>query len=201
MTEKLKLFERWSTEGISVNDPGLRNYISLKPVIVARNFGRHAKQQFYKSQVNIVERLMTHLFVPGHRGKKHFISSGFNVGKTSKVFKIIRDTFSMIEERTKKNPLEVLVRAIENAALREEITSFQVGGIIVRKAVITAPQRRVDLALRLIVQGAYHKAFNNKKTMAEALADEILATYNYDPQNSHAIKEKERIEREAYGAR
>lgn len=123
MTEKLKLFDRWSTEGVSVNDPGLRNYISLKPVIVARNFGRHAKQQFYKSQVNIVERLITHIFISGHRGKKHFISSGSNVGKTSKALKIVQETFKTIEEKTKKNPLEVLVRALENAALREEITS------------------------------------------------------------------------------
>lgn len=85
--------------------------------------------------------------------------------------------------------------------MREEITSFQVGGIIVRKAVITSPQRRIDLALRLITQGSYQRAFNNPKRMADALADEIFAAYNYDSQNSHAIKEKERIEREAGGAR
>ena len=199
--ESIKLFNKWEIEGIAVNDPGLKNYINLKPVIVPRTFGRTAKKQFHKSQMNIVERLANHLYVSGHRGKKHLITSGRNVGKTFKIWKIIEDSFKILEEKTKKNPVEVFVKALENAALREEITSFQVGGIIVRKAVITAPQRRIDLALRLIVQGSFQKATNNIKRMADTLADELYAAYNYDPQNSHAIREKERIEREAAGAR
>jgi small subunit ribosomal protein S7 len=199
--ESIKLFNKWEIEGIAVNDPGLKNYINLKPVIVPRTFGRTAKKQFHKSQMNIVERLANHLYVSGHRGKKHLITSGRNVGKTFKIWTIIEESFKILEERTKKNPVEVFVKALENAALREEITSFQVGGIIVRKAVITAPQRRIDLALRLIVQGSFQKATNNIKRMADTLADELYAAYNYDPQNSHAIREKERIEREAAGAR
>jgi small subunit ribosomal protein S7 len=199
--EKIKLFNKWEIEGIAVNDPGLKNYINLKPIIIPRTFGRTAKKQFHKSQMSIIERLANHLYVSGHRGKKHLITSGRNVGKTFKIWKVIEDTFKILEEKTKKSPVEIFVKALENAALREEITSFQVGGIIVRKAVITAPQRRVDLALRLIVQGSFQKATNNPKRMADTLADELYAAYNYDPQNSHAIREKERIEREAAGAR
>ena len=37
--------------------------------------------------------------------------------------------------------------------------------------------------------------------MAEALADELIAAYNNDPSKSEAIREKERVEREAEGAR
>ena len=199
--EKIKLFNKWEIEGIAVNDPGLKNYVNLKPIMVPKTFGRSAKKQFHRSQISIIERLANHLYVSGHRGKKHIITSGKNVGKTLKIWNVIEDSFKIIEERTKKNPVEVFVKALENAALREEITSFQVGGIIVRKAVITAPQRRVDLALRLIVQGSFQKSFNNIKKMSDTLADEIYAAYNYDPQNSHAIREKERIEREAAGAR
>ncbi|MEM5872495.1 MAG: 30S ribosomal protein S7 [Candidatus Aenigmatarchaeota archaeon] len=197
----IKIFNKWDIEGIEVKDPGLKNYINLKPFIVPKTFGRTAKKQFHKSQMNIIERLANHIFVSGHRGKKHLITSGRNVGKTFKVWKIVEDSFKILEEKTKKNPIEVFVRALENAALREEITSFQVGGIIVRKAVVTSPQRRVDIALRLMVQGAFQKAFNSPKRMAETLADEIYAAYNNDAQNSYAIKEKERIEREAAGAR
>ena len=199
--EKIKLFNKWEIEGIVVTDPGLKNYINLKPIIIPRTFGRTAKKQFHKSQMSIVERLANHLYVSGHRGKKHLITSGRNVGKTFKIWKVIEESLKILEEKTKKNPVEVFVKALENAALREEITSFQVGGIIVRKAVITAPQRRIDLALRLIVQGSFQKATNNPKRMADTLSDEIYAAYNYDPQNSHAIREKERIEREAAGAR
>ena len=74
---EIKLFNKWSVEGIEVLDPGLKRYINLKPVIVPRlSHGRHAKKQFYKSEVNIVERLMNHLFVPGHSGKNHKLTSG-----------------------------------------------------------------------------------------------------------------------------
>lgn len=197
---EIKLLGRWDTS-FEVQDPGLRKYITIKPVVVPKSFGRHTQRQFHKSYANIVERLATHLYVPGHRGKKHLISSGRNVGKTFKVWKIIEDAFEIIEKQTKKNPVEVYVRAIENAALREEITSFQVGGIIVRKAVITAPQRRIDLALRLICQGTYQKSFGKDNTTAQALADELIAAYEYNSQKSHAIKQKERIEREAMGSR
>lgn len=197
----LKIFNKWEIENINVNDSGLKNYINLKPVSIPKTFGRFAGKPFHKSQMNIIERLANHLFVAGHRGKKHFITSGKNVGKTFKVMKIIKDSFEILENRTKKNPVEILVRAVENAALREEITSFQVGGIIVRKAVITSPQRRVDIALRLISQGSYQRSFNKPKKMAESLADEIFAAYNNDPQNSFALKEKDRKEREATGAR
>jgi small subunit ribosomal protein S7 len=197
----VKLFNRWSVEGIVVKDPGLRAYISLRPLIVPRTKGRHAARMFYKSRLNIVERLMNHLFVPGHRGKKHLLSSGRCAGKSITAWKIMLKTLELLAQRTKKNPIEVLVQAIENAALREEITSFQLGGIIVRRAVITAPQRRVDMALRLITQGAYKKAVGKRKAMADTLADEILAAYKYDAAASHAIREKERLEREAAGAR
>ncbi len=197
----LKIFNKWETENITVTDPGLKNYINLRPVVIPRTFGRNSVKQFHKSQMSIVERLATHIYVSGHRGKKHTITSGKNVGKTFKGWKIIEDAFAIVEERTKKNPVEVFVKALENAAIREEITSFQVGGIIVRKAVITSPQRRIDLALRLIVQGSYQKSFNNTKRMADTLAEEIFAAYNNDPQNSFSIKEKERKEREAGGAR
>ncbi|MEM5790542.1 MAG: 30S ribosomal protein S7 [Candidatus Aenigmatarchaeota archaeon] len=198
---EMKIFGKWDTKGIEVKDPGLVRYINLEPRILPRSEGRYAKQQFYKSKMNIVERLMNKLMVPGHRGRKHVISSGRCVGKTSIQYKIVRKAFEKIEEITKKNPIEVLVRAIENAALREEITSYQLGGIIVRRAVVTSPQRRVDIAIKNIVQAAYRKAFGKKENIVDALVDEIIAAYNNDASKSEAIREKERIEREAEGAR
>lgn len=198
---EMKIFNRWSNEGIKIEDKGLKNYINLKSVIVPRSGGREAKQQFYKSNLHIIERLMNHLFVPGHRGRKHLISSGHVAGKSSTVWNMMKRTLEIIEKRTKKNPIEVVAKAVENAALREEITSYQVGGIIVRKAVITSPQRRIDLALRLITQGSYQKSHGKGKKMEEALANELIACYDYDSSKSTAIREKERIEREAAGAR
>ena len=197
---EMKIFGKWSTN-VEVNDLGLKKYINLQPVIVPRSSGRYAKHQFHKSKMNIVERLMNKLQIPGHRSKKHIITSGKCVGKTEIHYKIVKKAFERIEERTKKNPIEVLVKAIENSALREEITQYQVGGMMVRKAVVTSPQRRVDLALSNIVQTAYRKSFGKKDTMVDSLVNEILGAYSNDASKSEAVKERERIERESEGAR
>lgn len=197
---EFKIFNRWAVDEITVNDLGLRSYISLTPALIPKSSGR-ARQQFYKSKINIVERLITKLMVPGHKGRKHFLTSGKVVGRYITTYNLVKEAFEKIYEKTKKNPVEVLVRAIENAALREEIAGYQVGGIIVRRAVITSPQRRVDTALKMIAQATYRKAFGKKLNMVDALADEIIVTYNNDASKSEAIKDKERIEKEAEGAR
>jgi len=197
---EVKLFNKWGTKGIEVKDLGLQRYISLKAVIVPKSHGR-MRRQFHKSEMSIVERLANHFLVPGHRGKKHLLGSGNCGGKSATAFILIKNILQTIEDKTKKNPVEVLVRAVENSALREEITSYQVGGIMVRKAVVAAPQRRVDLALRTMVQGAYQKAHSNPKGFAAVLADELIAAGSGDSQNSYGVREKERVEREAGGAR
>jgi len=199
MTE-LKLFNRWGFD-VEVKDPGLKPYINLKPIVIPKTGGRYSQQKFYKSKMNIVERFINKLMVPGHRGKKHVLSSSRNVGKTQTIFNLIKEVFEKLEKKTNKNPIEILVRAIENAALREEITSYQMGGIIVRKAVVTSPQRRVDAALTVITQSAFRKSFGKKISMVDALVNEIFHAYQNDASKSEAIKEKERIEREAGGAR
>ncbi|MEM5801980.1 MAG: 30S ribosomal protein S7 [Candidatus Aenigmatarchaeota archaeon] len=200
MTE-IKIFGKWPTNGIEVSDIGLKKYINLEPRILPKSGGKFSKQQFYKSKMNIVERLITKLMVPGHRGDKHVISSGKITGKHTTNYKVVKKAFEKIEEITKKNPIEVLVKAIENAALREEIASYQVGGIIVRRAVVTSPQRRVDLALRNIVQAAYRKAFGKKTTIVDALVEEIIGAFENNQSKSEALREKFRIEKEAEGAR
>lgn len=198
---ELKLFDKWSMAGVQVRDKGLERYINLNPVIVPKTGGRNASQQFHKSKMPIVERLINKIMVPGHRSKKHVISSGRVVGKYFTAYNIVKRAFEKIETVTKKNPVEVLVTAIENSATREEIAAYQVGGIIVRRAVITAPQRRVDLALKIFAQTSYRRSFGKKETMENALAEELIAAYNNDSSKSDAIKERERIEKESEGAR
>ena len=198
---EIKIFGKWDVEQIQLKDEGLKKYINLSPVFMPRSGGRHAKKQFHKSKMNIVERLMNKLQVPGHRSKKHIITSGRATGKTQIHYKIVKTVLERIEKETKKNPIEVLVVALQNSALREEVTQYQVGGIMVRRAVITSPQRRVDLALSNIVQAAYRKSFSHKETMVDTLTSEILGAYANDSNKSEAIKEKDRLEREAEGAR
>ena len=68
------------------------------------------------------------------------------------------------EKQTKENPIKIFAKALENAAQREEIITIEYGGARYPKAVECAPQRRVDLALRYMTQGAYQKSFNSKKS-------------------------------------
>ena len=200
MTEFL-LFNRWSTKGIEITDPGLRDYICLKPILIPKSSGKYSKHRFYKSyHVNIVERLLNKLMVSGHRGKKHKLTSGHFSGDTTRLYKTIVGTFEIIEQKIKQNPIAVLVRAIENAAPRDEITSIEYGGAKYPTAVECAPQRRVDLALKHLCQGAYSKSFKSKKSLAEALAEEIINAYECK-QESFAISKKLELERQASASR
>ncbi|RLE38525.1 30S ribosomal protein S7 [Candidatus Woesearchaeota archaeon] len=196
---EINVFNRWSTSGIKVTDPGLVRYITLKPRIVPKSQGRNIGVRFHKSKNSIVERLINKLMVAGHKGKKHLKTSGHNTGK-NKALQLVEKAFEIIESKTNKNPIEVLVKAIGNAAPREEIITIEYGGARYPKAVECAPQRRIDIALRQMVQGAYHKAFNSKKKAAQTLAEEIINAYNLSG-NSIAIVKKLELERQADSSR
>jgi len=199
MTE-IKLFNRWSTDGIKVDDPGIEPYISLQPIFVPKTGARYAGNKFHKSRINIVERLINKLMTPGHKAKKHKITSGHCTGKANTAFNLVEQTFATIEKRTGKNPIAVFVKALENAAPREEIISIEYGGARYPKAVECAPQRRVDQALKQMVQGAYGKSFNSKKSISDTLADEILAAFQCS-QSSNAVSKKLELERQADSSR
>ncbi|MBI2583681.1 MAG: 30S ribosomal protein S7 [Candidatus Aenigmarchaeota archaeon] len=193
----VKLFGRWEPSA-EVKDPGLKSYVNTDPTLIPRNAGR-LRNPFHKSKAHIAERLALHIIVPGHSGKKHKITSGPMGGSFYNALKTVEKAFEIIEKKEGKNPVEILVRAIESAAPREEIITYQMGSIVAREAVVTAPQRRVDKTLRLLCQGTYRRSFRSRMKAAQALAEEIMASYH--GKESFAIKERERIEREAAGAR
>ena len=94
----------------------------------------------------------------------------------------------------------MLVKALENAAPKEETTRLRFGGILVPKAVDTAPQRRLDIALRNICLGAVSASHKNKKRIEACLADEIIKASKNDVA-SFAVAKKNDIERVAKSAR
>jgi len=196
-----KLFGKWSYDNIEVRDPGLKRYIYLKPVYVPHTEGRHEHKRFGKAKVSLVERLINKLMAPGIvRRTKGLRRSGWAAGKKIRATKVVEIAFDIIHLKTKRNPIEVLVRAIENAAPREEDTRVVYGGIIYRPPADTAPLRRLDLALRFIVEGAWRKSFSNPISFEEALAEEIVAA-SYNAPSSYAVKKKEEKERIARSAR
>jgi len=187
--DSLKLFGKWSYRDVVVLDPSLKKYISLKPVIVPHTAGRHAHRRFGKAEVPIVERIINRLM----RKMK-------NTGKKHLTYNIVKMAFELIHARTGENPLQVLVRAIENAAPREETTRIMYGGIIYHVAVDVAPMRRADLAIRHLTEGAFLCSFKTVKPIEECLADEIIAAAANDSK-SYAIQRKEEIERIALSSR
>ena len=138
--------------------------------------------------------------IPGHKSGKHYRSSAHITGKAQNASEIVRKALTLVEKSTKQNPLVVFVKALENAAQREEIITIEYGGARYPKAVECAPQRRIDIALRHMTQGAYHKCFKTKKPIENALAEEIIAAFQLS-QNSQAIAKKLEVERQADSSR
>jgi small subunit ribosomal protein S7 len=184
-----KLFAKWSFKGVETKDLGLIRYISLKPVVVPHSMGRHEHKRFRKASVNIAERLINNVMRPGK-----------NAGKKAKAINIVKHAFEIASLRTGKNPIELLVRAIENSAPCEDTTRISYGGIVYHMSVDIAPQRRIDLALRNITNGARAGAANNPKSIEECLADELVLAANNDIK-SFAVAKKHEIERVAQSSR
>lgn len=200
MAGEIKLFDKWSFDGVVVQDAGLKGYINIEPIVIPRTNGYYHNTPFYKTKTNIVERFMNRLQVCGHKGKKHKISSGHNTGKIKKQSKMIQEVFEILEKRTKENPIQVFVRAIENAAPREEVITIERSGARYAQAVDIGPQRRVDLVLRYMCQGAAHKAFNGSVSLVDALVEEIMNCYSMTG-NGVAMSKRSEIEKMAAAAK
>lgn len=183
------LFGKYEMTGIGIRDGGLAKYIDLTPVSVPHTGGKHANRAFAKSKMSIVERLVNSM-----------MRTEVYTGKKSKTIGVVRDAFEIVASKTKKNPVQVLVEALENAAPREEITRLQFGGISVPKAVDISPARRLDIALRNIARGTVDASFKNKKSAEECLADELILASKGD-MNSFSVAKKEELERVAQSAR
>jgi small subunit ribosomal protein S7 len=194
-----KIFDLYETEQIVVNDPGLKRVLNLKPKMVLKSHGR-IRGKFAQTKINVVERLANLIAVPGHRSKKHKIMTAHASGKFTKNMKIVLAAFKIIEAKTKTNPVQVLVTAIEKSSPREEVTTIEYGGAKYPQAVDCSPTRRVAITLRLIAHGAYDKAFGKKNKIVDTLANEIILA-SQESNDSTAVSKKNEMEKQANSAR
>ncbi len=196
------LFDRYSYD-VEVLDLSLKNYINLKPLSYPSTFRRDSRKSYSKANLNIVERMSNTLMRGGTGGKisGHIIrTKGRLQGKKLKAMHIIEVAFINVNRQTKRNPLEVLVRALENSAPIEDTTRVVYGGIKSNVAVDISASRRLDTALRNIAMAAIISAFGSRRTLSDALANELILAANMDV-NSYAIKRKNEIERMARSAK
>ncbi|NWJ89643.1 30S ribosomal protein S7 [Marine Group I thaumarchaeote] len=195
--QNILLFRKWHLSEIEIKDIGLKTAISLKKTVMPMDFGRSALRRFNKADVNIVERLVNKMM---HFGKKNAKNTGRMAGKKIHIYNIVKTTFEIIHLKTGKNPVEVLVRAIENSAPNEDTTRIVYGGTVYHVSVDVAPLRRVDLALRFIADGVKEATFSNPKPIEEFLAEHLILSANNDPA-SPSVKRKNELERIAQASR
>jgi len=184
-----KLFGKYEMVGVAVKDPGLVRYVNLTPIDIPHTGARHGNKPFAKHRMSVIERLVNQMMRTENW-----------TGKKASSYRAVKEAFEIVAQRSKDNPVQVFVTAIERAAPREEVTRLRYGGISVPKAVDVAPARRLDIALRHMTTGAVHSSHKSKNTIAQCLADEILKAAKGDL-NSFAVGKKEEVERVAKSAR
>ena len=106
-------------------------------------------------------------------------------GGKSKAEAICYDCFAVIEKKTKQNPLQVFLKAMDNVKPVLEVRSRRVGGATYQVPSTVDPRRQETLALRWIVQFARQK---KGRPMRERLAEEIVMAFRKE---GLAVKKRE----------
>ncbi len=136
-----------------------------------RKAERRAVQQDPKYSSELVGRLINHLM---------------KVGKKSVSTNIVYDSLAVIQEKQPEgDPLEVLLRAIDNVKPRVEVKSRRVGGATYQVPVEVSPERQMALAMRWLILYAKQR---KGVPMRRALAMEILDAY---AEQGNAIKKRD----------
>ena len=96
-------------------------------------------------------------------------------GKKSVAESIVYGALDLVEERTKRDPIEVFDEALENIAPMVEVKSRRVGGATYQVPVEVRENRRQALSIRWVIQNARARS---GRTMAEKLTAEIMDAFN-----------------------
>lgn len=104
-----------------------------------------------------------------------FINRVMKDGKKSTATRMVYGAFDLIEERTKRNPLEVFQQALKNVAPIMEVKPRRVGGATYQVPMEVSPDRRFALATRWILAAARSRS---GRSFSEKLAGELLDAAN-----------------------
>jgi small subunit ribosomal protein S7 len=112
-------------------------------------------------------------------------------GKRSTAIRIVYRAFDLIEERAKRDPLEIFEQAVRNTSPMLEVKPRRVGGATYQVPVEVRPGRRISLAMRWLLSAARNRG---GRTMADKLASELMDAASG---SGAAIKKREDIHRMA----
>ena len=124
----------------------------------------------------IVTKLINQIMLDGKRGVAQRVCYG---------------AFSMVKEKSGKDPLDVFQNAMNNILPTLEVKARRVGGATYQVPIEIRPERRQTLALRWLVDFSRKRG---ERTMRERLAAEILDAAN---NAGNAVKRKEEMHRMA----
>jgi small subunit ribosomal protein S7 len=114
-----------------------------------------------------------------------FVNCVMKKGKKNLARRIVYDSFSLIEEKTKTPGVEVFKKAVSNARPILEVRARRVGGATYQVPTEVRPSRSLAMAMRWLISYANDR---KDKSMSQKLAAEFLAASNGE---GNAIKKKE----------
>lgn len=120
-----------------------------------------------------------------------FVNRLMHHGKKSVARSVVYDAFDLIEQRAKRNPVEVFEQALRNVTPRIEVKSRRVGGANYQVPVEVDPYRANSLAMRWILSAA--RARGGRGT-PNKLASELM---DASQGQGNAVRRKEETHRMA----
>ena len=119
------------------------------------------------------------VILPDDKYRNVTVSKFINVmmvkGKKSVAQKIFYNAMDILKEKTKKNPIEVFEKALNNVRPIVEVKSRRVGGATYQVPVEVSENRGMALAMRWIVSFSRKRS---DKTMDLRLTNELLDAFN-----------------------
>ncbi len=106
-------------------------------------------------------------------------------GKKSNAETIVYGALDIVEEKTRRDPIEVFREALDNIKPAVEVRSRRVGGATYQVPVDVRPERREALAIRWLIKAARARSEN---TMIDRLSGELVDAIN---NRGSAVKKRE----------
>jgi len=125
------------------------------------------------------------------RTMARFINKVLLCGKKSLAEQIVYGAFTVVQDKTGKDPMEVFTQALNNAMPLIEVRPRRVGGATYQVPMEVRPDRRQAMGMRWLIQFARTRP---GKTMAEKLAGEIMDAAG---NSGNAVKKREDTHRMA----
>ena len=121
----------------------------------------------------------------GDRVLSKFMNNLMYDGKKAAAERIVYGAMGRVEEKMKREPVEVFHEALDNIKPQVEVRSRRVGGATYQVPVEVRPERREALAIRWLINASRAR---NENTMEERLAGEVLDAAN---NRGTAVKKRE----------